>query len=222
MERFILFLIMTALTLGGAVWMSDGMSYPKENAQESSNESSYLENLNDENITYDSDSELNIESESNYQTTESNIEENQNSNGEINNSFNLSQVVDRFINEKIITVNGVDLTFKQPLNENFIYNSFGKPSDVTEEMYLSYEYPDFRISFYEDRLMSVAYYYINIDEQEIFEVLGEPDYFNDRNEYNQKTFGYTVYFNGEEHGENFITLDFAFSADGTLEYFTIN
>ncbi|WP_336496359.1 hypothetical protein [Psychrobacillus sp. FJAT-51614] len=202
--------------------MSDSTSYPKENAQELSNESSYVENLNDENNTYDSYSELNTESESNNQSTESNLEDNQNSNGGINNSFNLSQVVDRFLNEKIITVNGVDLTFKQPLNENFIYNSFGKPSDVTEEMYLNYEYPDFRVSFYEDKLMSVAYYNLDIDKQELIDALGEPDFFYGINEYHQKSYGYSVYFSGEEHGENYIVLDFAFSADGTLEYFTIN
>lgn len=216
MERFILFIIITAVTLGGAVWISDG----KSNREELSNESFYVENVNVENNTYDSYSEL--DTESNNETTESNVKENQNSNRGINNSFNLRQVVDRFINERIFTVNGVDMTFKQPLNSVDIYSTFGEPSNVSELSYLNYEYTDFCLSFYENELFSVGYYDLNISEQEVIEVLGEPNYFDERNEYNQKTLGYSVYFTGEEHGENYITLDFAFSADGTLEYFTIN
>lgn len=210
MERFILFIMIATVTLGVAVWISDGES----NVQETSYESSYSENN-----TYDSYSELNTES--NNETSKSNIDENQNNN-DTNDIFNLSQVVDRFINEKVITVNGVDLNFKQTLKSVDINNTFGEPTNVTDLSYLNFEYSDFRISFYDDELVSVGYYNLNINEQDVVEVLGEPLYFEERNEYNQKTLGYSVYFNGEEHEDNFITLDFAFSTDGTLEYFVIN
>ena len=216
MERFLLFLIITALTLGSAVWMSDSKDYW---VQELPIEPSYVENLNDENITYDFNSEHN--NRSNSQTAENYIEENRNNN-DINNSFSLSHVVNRFINEKIITVKGIDLKFNQIINSNDIFSKFGEPSNVSEEFYSNYEYTDFRLSIFENKLISVGYYNLNIGEKDIFEVLGEPHYFYERNEYNQKIFSYNVYFNGEEHGENYITLDFAFGADGALDYFTIN
>lgn len=142
---------------------------------------------------------------------------------ETNNSIDISQIVEKFVNEKIITLNDIDFKFKQTLTESDLKNMFGEPYNVSEEYYKYYDYYDFSISLDENNeLVGAVYSNLNLSEQELLKKLGKPDFFKEQNEHDQKIYGYNVYFNGEEKGENYISLRFAFYLDGQLEYFGIN
>ncbi|WP_438315567.1 hypothetical protein [Sporosarcina sp. FA9] len=249
MNRFILFIFITVLTLTSAVKLSDKTAETTKNT--SSTDSQYydddivstveagsdIEHEQKESSSQEESTDLhksNIPSEtpnnpkntSGIQTNESETTNEKIDNiGGIpvnNKEFNLRLVVDKLINEKVFFVNGIDLAFKQPLNEDEIYTLFGPPSEITELSDLNFEYTDYRIGYYEKQLNSVAYFNLNINENEVLEVLGNPYSLTEKNQYNQRVLLYTVYFHDVQDLEEYITLYFAFDNHGTLEYFTIN